>query len=108
MRIISILFAAGAFIVFGCISLGAQTTTDPAKVLPSDTMIASAAAKNDRYRIGFQDVLNIQVFRHPDLNQTVPVSPNGTIILFRLDRPVIAVCKTERELATEIAGAYSG
>ncbi|MEO6052081.1 MAG: SLBB domain-containing protein [Pyrinomonadaceae bacterium] len=106
MRNLNILFATSVCIVFGSIPLAAQTISDPAKVLPADALIASTSAKNDRYRIGFQDVLNIQVFRHPDLNQTVPVSPNGTIILFRLDRPVIAVCKTERELATEIAGAY--
>lgn len=62
--------------------------------------------KSDRYRIGFQDVLDIQVFHHTDLSQKVAVSPSGTITLFRLDHPVVAVCKTERELATDIANAY--
>jgi polysaccharide export outer membrane protein len=62
--------------------------------------------QNERYRIGFQDVLDIQVFRHSDLSQRVSVSPNGTIVLFRLDHPIVAVCKTERELATDIENAY--
>jgi polysaccharide export outer membrane protein len=89
----------------------AQTVNDPAKVGPPpiaipDNLVAGLTPKNERYRIGFQDILDIQVFRHSDLNQRVPVSPNGTILLFRLDRPVIAVCKTERELATEIENAY--
>jgi len=60
----------------------------------------------ERYRIGFQDVLDVQIYRHTDLTQRVSVSPSGTITLFRLDHPVVAVCKTERELATDIANAY--
>lgn len=69
--------------------------------LPDSTM-----NNTDRYRIGFQDVLDIQVFRHPELNQRVSVSPAGTITLFRLENPVVAVCKTDRELAVAIADAY--
>jgi polysaccharide export outer membrane protein len=56
-------------------------------------------SENDRYRIGFQDRLTIQVFRHPELTQSIDVNTNGTINLFRLAEPVAAVCKTERELA---------
>ncbi len=70
--------------------------------------VRSPEAQNpaDRYRIGFQDTLEVQVFRHPDLTQRVSVNSNGTINLFRLPEPVIAVCKTERELADAIAKAY--
>jgi polysaccharide export outer membrane protein len=64
------------------------------------------ADKAERYRIGFQDVIEIQVYRHDDLKQRVAVSPQGTITLFRLDHPIVAVCKTDRELATDIANAY--
>jgi polysaccharide export outer membrane protein len=59
-----------------------------------------------RYRIGYQDTLDVQVFRHPELNRRVTVNPNGTIDLFRLDAPIVAVCKTEAELAGDIAKAY--
>ena len=62
--------------------------------------------KEERYRIGFQDQLEIQVFRHPELTQRVNVNANGTINLFRLPIPVAAVCKTERELANDVAEAY--
>src|SRR5687768_6160611 len=62
--------------------------------------------KEERYRIGFQDQLEVQVFRHPELTQRVNVNANGTINLFRLATPIIAVCKTERELANDIAEAY--
>lgn len=73
---------------------------------PPENLVAGLQSTNERYRIGFQDILEIQVFQHANLNQRVSVSPNGTIMLFRLDKPLIAVCKTERELAFEIADAY--
>ncbi|MDI1240609.1 MAG: polysaccharide biosynthesis/export family protein [bacterium] len=60
----------------------------------------------ERYRIGYQDRVTVQVFRRPELTQTVDVNPNGTISLFRLPEPVVAVCKTEGELASDIADAY--
>ncbi|MEQ1764943.1 MAG: polysaccharide biosynthesis/export family protein [Pyrinomonadaceae bacterium] len=60
----------------------------------------------ERYRIGYQDRVTVQVFRRPELTQTVDVNPNGTINLFRLPEPVVAVCKTEGELASDIADAY--
>jgi len=73
-----------------------------AQAVPS----TGAAGGEDRYRIGFQDTLDIQVFRHPDLNRRSQVNPDGTINLFRIDQPIVAVCKTELELAKEIAKAY--
>ena len=60
----------------------------------------------DQYRIGFHDVLEIQVFKHPELNQRVAVGPSGTIALFKLETPLVAVCRTERELANDVANAY--
>lgn len=99
-----------SFIVFvfvGTVVISAQDASkSPTPPEPQDRLLAGVSSKDERYRIGFQDTLDIKVFRHPDLNQRVAVSPNGTIALFRLDRPLIAVCKTERELADEIAGAY--
>ncbi|MBV9241092.1 MAG: SLBB domain-containing protein [Acidobacteria bacterium] len=73
---------------------------------PTPDPTSGMTDKAERYRIGFQDVIDIQVFRHSDLTQKVAVSPTGTINLFRLDHPVVAVCKTERELETDIANAY--
>ncbi len=71
-----------------------------------ERLTSSADDKEERYRIGYQDTLDVQVFRHPELNRRVNVAPNGTINLFRLDQPIVAVCKTEDELANEIAKAY--
>ena len=87
--------------------IGQTTAATPEPVAtPPDDLVAGLNSKNERYRIGFQDILDINVFRHPELLQRIAVSPNGTIVLFRLERPVVAVCKTERELATEIENAY--
>ena len=85
-----------ALIVWSATAASAQT--------PSPAI--GSANSEERYRIGYQDTLDIQVFRHPDLNRRSQVNPDGTINLFRLDQPIVAVCKTELELASEIAKAY--
>lgn len=73
----------------------------------SSSIAATVAnATDERYRIGFQDTVEVQVFRHPELNIRQAVSPTGTIRLYRLDKPIMAACKTERELATAIEDAY--
>jgi len=58
---------------------------------------------DDRYRIGFQDTIEVTVYKHGDFGGTFNVSSDGTIRLPRLDEPIYVVCKTERELAEEIA-----
>ncbi len=62
--------------------------------------------EDERYRIGFQDSLEVQVFRHPELSFKYNVNPDGTIALFRASKPIVAVCKTEQELALEIEKEY--
>ncbi|MFL6466900.1 MAG: polysaccharide biosynthesis/export family protein [Pyrinomonadaceae bacterium] len=91
------IFTAASIAVFG-------QTDAPTKV--SVPAFTSPQNQDERYRIGFQDTLAIQIFRHPELTQKVNVNSNGTINLFRIDTPIIAVCKTERELADAITEAY--
>ncbi|MBA2493199.1 MAG: SLBB domain-containing protein [Acidobacteria bacterium] len=62
---------------------------------------------NERYRIGFQDLLEVQIIRHPELTQVVSVGSDGTILMPRIDQPILAVCKTERELAETVRTLYS-
>lgn len=78
------------------------TISTPARMVVPD----GSELKDERYRIGFQDALEIQVFRHPALAQRVNVNTNGTINLFQLKEPIVAVCKTEEELAKDVADAY--
>ncbi|MBK9216004.1 MAG: SLBB domain-containing protein [Chloracidobacterium sp.] len=86
----------------------AQTVTTPVSQPESSEQqdTTSMNGRDERYRIGLQDILDIQVFRHADLSGRFPVSPNGTILLFRLEKPIVAVCKTETELAMDIENAY--
>lgn len=84
-----------------------QTTIAPKADNPTPEVSKVAVANNEtrndeRYRIGYQDTLQITVTRHSDMSAVVSVNPNGMIYLPRLDTPILAVCKTERELAVEI------
>lgn len=93
------------FILLCASSAGAQTV-EPPKTNTQAVSFPGAQARDERYRIGFQDTLDVQIFRHPELAQKVSVNSNGTINLFRIPTPIVAVCKTERELATDVAVAY--
>ena len=81
---------------------------NPSTTVAQVTPVSAPDSKGseDRYRIGFQDQLEVQVFRHPELTQRVNVTSNGTISLFRLPTPILAVCKTEAELKRDIEEAY--
>jgi len=105
MKNIKTLFLSMLLIVVTGIS-GAAQDTSKVGVTPSEKTLAGAEPQNERYRIGFQDVIDVQVYRHPELTQRVPVSQNGTISLFRLEKPVTAICRTESELAKDIEDAY--
>ena len=84
------------------------------RIVPSENKDRDASANqtlsddkaNDKYRIGFQDTLVIEVFRHPELSQTVNVGTDGTILMPRIDQPIVATCKTERELKAYIETLY--
>jgi polysaccharide export outer membrane protein len=115
MRVLILLcFFCGSLAMTPPSSLFAQTPTDPTTSRPNPVSVSQnnvlgadgTQGKDERYRIGFQDQLEVQVFRHPELTQRVNVNTNGTINLFRLPTPIVAVCKTERELANDVADAY--
>jgi polysaccharide export outer membrane protein len=82
-------------------SLGVQKNT-----VATNSLNPNKDANNERYRIGYQDTVEVNVFRHPELSQTVQVNPDGTIYLPRIDTPVMAVCKTEGELKNNITTLY--
>ena len=64
------------------------------------------AKQNEKYRIGYQDTVEIQVFKHPELSRVANISPDGTILMPRIEKPIIAVCQTERELGEKIGTLY--
>src|ERR1051325_990772 len=107
-----------ALFVFASVSqlVNAQVAT------PSNPMIepASTAANtkpasatvttpqpDDRYRIGPGDILDIRIFNRPNLSrEAVRVEGNGMIRMPLIDNEIQAACKTEGELASEIAKGY--
>lgn len=95
-----------ALVSASLIVVNGQSSVDPSSVSQTTAPSATTQQAEERYRIGYQDTLDIQIFRHPELNQRVSVNSNGTINLFRIPQPLTAVCKTERELANEVAEAY--
>ena len=101
-----------SLVLIACSSFAAAQTVETPKTNGKNdvkTVTASfpgSQGSDESYRIGFQDTLDVQIFRHPELAQKVSVNSNGTINLFRIRTPIVAVCKTERELATDVEVAY--
>jgi polysaccharide export outer membrane protein len=67
---------------------------------------ATAASPEYRYLIGPGDVLNIVVFRNPELSMTVPVRPDGKIAAPLVD-DLPAIGKDTTTLARDIEKALS-
>jgi polysaccharide export outer membrane protein len=62
----------------------------------------------DRYRIGPGDILDIRILNRPNLSRdAVRVEGNGVIRMPLIDDEIQAACKTEGELAKEIAEKYT-
>jgi polysaccharide biosynthesis/export protein len=92
--------------IYLCLAVGVSGQDPNANQTSQASPIATPPSTDERYRIGYQDTLEVQVFRHPELSRRSAVNPDGTINLFRLDKSIVAVCKTENELASDIAKAY--
>src|SRR6185295_3222545 len=61
---------------------------------------------DDRYRIGPGDVLDIRVFNRPQLSREARVDSNGMIQMPLIEGDIRAACRTESELAKDIATLY--
>lgn len=66
----------------------------------------SPKQRNEKYRIGFQDTVEVVVYNHANLSVVANVSPDGTILMPKIDKPISVVCKTERELGEIIGTLY--
>jgi polysaccharide biosynthesis/export protein len=82
----------------------ASSTQTPATAAP---IVAAKVERDDRYRIGAGDVLDVRVFNKPILSrENVRVNGNGMIRMPLIDDDILAACRTEGELAKEIATRY--
>ena len=108
--LLSFLTVLGSALVFGQDPAKAAQSSPPTVAVASPQAVSGRIVtdddEKDLYRIGYQDLIDISVYNQPKLAQKVAVGPSGTIVLFRLDHPVVALCKTERELARDIEAAY--
>lgn len=90
-----------------CFVAFAQDTKETTTETPQPVKPVLVNKPTERYRIGLQDVLDIQISRHPELSQaSVKMDSQGRIRLPRIEKQVMAICKTENELAMEIQNLY--
>ena len=74
----------------------------------SASKVALTTNDDNRYRIGPGDVLDIRILNRPNLSrEAVRVEGSGMIRMPLIDTEIQAGCKTEGELAKEIAERYT-
>lgn len=92
-------------------ALAQQSQTNSATAESRNPAIAqsdSSAAAPDRYRIGVGDVLDIRILNRPNISRdAVRVEGNGMIRMPLIESEIAAACKTEGELARDIAQLYT-
>lgn len=78
----------------------------PAAASRNRTADSAVTYPEDAYRIGRGDVLQIVVFNRPQLTRDVRVDGRGMIHMPLIEEEIQAACRTEAELAKEIATRY--
>ncbi|HVG35715.1 MAG TPA: polysaccharide biosynthesis/export family protein [Pyrinomonadaceae bacterium] len=110
-----LLFCASAllalFILPGVASAQQALTGGAAASQSSPSQALSTASNttkpDDRYRIGAGDLLDIRILNRPQLTRdAIRVDGRGMIRMPFFEREIQAACRTESELAAEIAAGY--
>jgi polysaccharide export outer membrane protein len=110
-RFAGIALALGAWLLAGA-SLAAEKPSAPAAVSPAATPapavpgVTPLPSVDASYIIGPGDVLQVFVWRQPELSVSVPVRPDGKVST-PLVEDLVAVGKTSSELAREIERVLS-
>jgi polysaccharide export outer membrane protein len=98
MRRLSVLLLAGSLaitpLIIGCVS------SEPLELPPTPSQATAKAVGND-YIIGPGDVLEVFVWRNPELTVTVPVRPDGKISTPLVEN-MVAIGKTPQQLARDM------
>ena len=94
------------FVLLMTLSVSGQQSVI-SETVGENTAFPAAASTNDAYRIGSGDVLEVRVFNRPQLSRdAVRVDDRGLIRMPLIDVEIRAACRTESELAAQIANLY--
>jgi polysaccharide biosynthesis/export protein len=78
-----------------------------ATIKTSSATITKSSPASERYRIGPGDVLEVRLYRLPELSrEALRVDDSGIIRMPLINEDIQAACRTEGELAKDIAGRY--
>jgi polysaccharide export outer membrane protein len=80
---------------------GVASNPNPAGTPPDVIVPSSSMVDADRYIIGPRDVMQVFVWRNPELTTTIPVRPDGRIST-PLVEDMVAVGKTPTQLARDV------
>ena len=111
---IRVSFLVAICAIFGVASLlqaqemGQQQQGSSRNNEPSSVQLSSLDTQGIRkYLLGPGDTLQVRVWGQPDLSGEVDVDDQGNISeLHFIDKPIPAQCRTEKEVAKDIAAAY--
>lgn len=95
----TLLFAGFPLCTLGSARQAGQTI--PAQASPTQTAAPQAATQDPNYKIGSQDVLDISVWKEPELTRALPVRPDGKVSMPLLN-DVQAAGLTPTQLASKI------
>ena len=107
--------SAGIIAIAACLAASSFVNAQQPEQTVADKAPGAIASKvalttndDNRYRIGPGDVLDIRILNRPNLSrEAVRVEGSGMIRMPLIDTEIQAACKTEGELAKEIAERYT-
>lgn len=99
-HVFSFLTVVAMLFLSGCQSVGTNSTEDLIGSNPDivDDSAAAAYSNSVEYRIGVDDIVNVNVWKNPDLSVKVPVRPDGNISV-----PLIGDVEVGGRTPTEVA-----
>jgi polysaccharide export outer membrane protein len=109
-----VLFLLSLIVVGSLMLVGFVSAQDPQQQAPPPVTTSVSSGPNldtqglKKYLLGPGDVVDVRFFGQSDLNTTAAVDSDGNIsALPFLETPIVAKCRTEKEIQKDIVAAYS-
>ena len=108
MRVFHIYLGTSLIIASAVFTPAQQLKNQTSEIRKQETSSTSQVmVPDEQYRIGSGDVLEVRVFNRPQLSrEAVRVDGTGLVTMPLIEEGIRAACKTESELAHEIATRY--